>query len=287
VSDDATPRVAVVGLGRAGSALIRSLMRARVPVVAAVSRRGEGAPATALFHAKTFTHVRELDLVEIDIALLAIPDDALSDVAGELSQLARPPRIVAHLSGARGPSALAALGARAAAFHPLAALSPDEPVPAGALVAVDACTDDARALLLVLARALLLTPVVVDESVRALYHAGAAITANLSVALVQTAMELLVRAGVDDDTARRGLTTLLASTVQNLVRAPSLRAALTGAVARGDVGTIRSHLEALAFDADTEALYRALSLKLVPLSTATEEKRDEMREVLRGDDAEG
>lgn len=285
MSDKTTPRVAVVGLGRAGSALIRSLMRARVPIVAAVSRRGEGAPATALFHAKTYTHVRELDGIAVDVALLAIPDDALSDVSDELSHLEHPPRIVAHLSGARGPSALAALGERAAAFHPLAALSPDEPVPAGALVAVDACTDDARALLMALARALLLAPVVVDEGVRALYHAGAAITANLPIALVQTGVDLLIRAGIDDETARRGLTTLLASTVQNLERAPSLSAALTGAVARGDVGTIRTHLEALAFDPEILSLYRALSLRLVPLSLARD-KHAALAEVLRADDDE-
>jgi len=259
-------RVAVVGLGRAGSALVRSLVDADQEIVALVSAHATRAPADA--RAPIFTDVRALDGLPVDVCLLAVPDGALDDVARALAALDTPPSIVAHLAGARGPSALAALGERAAAFHPLAALARDVPVPKGALVAIDARGDAPRATLVSLARALGLAPVVVDEGSRALYHAGAVVTANLSLALVALGERLLARAGVDEATAHAGLAILLRSAAENLTRAPTIEAALTGPIARGDDETVRAHLVALGSDKEARAIYRALSRALVDHSPA-------------------
>ena len=71
-----------------------------------------------------------------------------------------------------------------------------------------------------------------------LYHAALALGANHLVTLVAQAMELLRAAGVDDP--GRMLGPLLGAALDNALRSGD--AALTGPVARGDVGTVAAHV---------------------------------------------
>ncbi|MBK5188088.1 MAG: DUF2520 domain-containing protein, partial [Gemmatimonadaceae bacterium] len=61
--------------------------------------------------------------------------------------------------------------------------------------------------------------------------------------------------------------TLLGAAAEN-VSALEPAAALTGPVARGDVETVRAHLDALADVPEILALYRALSREALPLAAA-------------------
>ena len=84
------------------------------------------------------------------------------------------------------------------------------------------------------------TPKALD---RVRYHAAAALMANGAAALAAAACELLQGAGLDD--GHRLLGPLLRSVADN-VEHSGLPAALTGPVRRGDVDTVRAHLEAIA-----------------------------------------
>ncbi|MGH2726683.1 MAG: DUF2520 domain-containing protein, partial [Actinomycetota bacterium] len=77
----------------------------------------------------------------------------------------------------------------------------------------------------------------VAEESRVLYHAALAIASNFTVALAGDAAELL------GDPAM--IAPLLAQTVDNVARLGADRA-LTGPIVRGDAGTVRMHLAALA-----------------------------------------
>ncbi len=84
-------------------------------------------------------------------------------------------------------------------------------------------------------------PVRVAEEVRPLYHAALAHGANHLVTLVRDCVETLERAGVRP--AERLVAPLLSAALDNALRHGDR--ALTGPVARGDVGTVRTHLREL------------------------------------------
>ena len=88
---------------------------------------------------------------------------------------------------------------------------------------------------------------------RTLYHAGLAHGANHLVTLVTEAMEILSAAGAEDPAGT--LRPLLTAALDNALDQGD--AALTGPIVRGDVGTVRAHLEDLVANApQTRAVVR-------------------------------
>ena len=84
-------------------------------------------------------------------------------------------------------------------------------------------------------------PVHVLEEQRALYHAALAHAANHLVTLVAHPPNCCSEAGVDDPA--KVLRPLLTAALDNTLREGDV--ALTGPVARGDVGTVSAHIEAI------------------------------------------
>jgi predicted short-subunit dehydrogenase-like oxidoreductase (DUF2520 family) len=79
--------------------------------------------------------------------------------------------------------------------------------------------------------------------------------------------------GADPDSAVEALLPLLQGTVDNLRRL-GLPDALTGPIARGDLGTVQRHLEALeAMAPDLLPAYRELGLQTMPVAAALGRKR--------------
>jgi predicted short-subunit dehydrogenase-like oxidoreductase (DUF2520 family) len=205
-----------------------------------------------------------------ELILIATPDDAILEVAGQLAAegaIARD-QVVLHLSGLLDKKALLPLeqsGAACGSFHPVQSVA--EPGTAaerlkGAYVGIEG---DERALVAAerLANTLRMVPVRIPAEAKPAYHAGAAFVANYTVALVGVAERLARSAGVPPDIAGRLYLPLLAGAVANLTQLGPA-AALTGAVRRGDVQTIQSHLEALA--PDDRELYRMVGRAAVLLA---------------------
>jgi predicted short-subunit dehydrogenase-like oxidoreductase (DUF2520 family) len=86
------------------------------------------------------------------------------------------------------------------------------------------------------------TPMWVAEADRVLYHAALAHGANHLVTLVAQSMDLLRTAGAADPASV--LRPLLTAALDNVLAYGD--AALTGPVVRGDITTIRAHVDALA-----------------------------------------
>jgi predicted short-subunit dehydrogenase-like oxidoreductase (DUF2520 family) len=99
------------------------------------------------------------------------------------------------------------------------------------------------------------------------------LVSNYVVTLVDMATRLWQQFGVDPDSAAEALLPLLQGTVDNLRRL-GLPDALTGPIARGDLGTVERHLEALAAAApDLLPAYRKLGLQTVLVAAALGRKR--------------
>jgi predicted short-subunit dehydrogenase-like oxidoreductase (DUF2520 family) len=242
----------IVGAGKVGSVLASRFRAAGYPIVGVTGRS-----ATSRLRISTLLPgVAVLSPAEVaaasDILILAVPDDALIAVAEELaaSGAVRRGQYVLHTSGRHGLDALAALtrlGARPIAFHPAMTFTGTtvdfERGPVFGLTAGPAERPVAEELV----AALRGVPMWVAEPDRALYHAALAHGANHLVTLVAQSMDLLRIAGAEDPAAV--LRPLLTAALDNVLAYGD--AALTGPVVRGDVTTIRAHVDALvAADVD-------------------------------------
>ncbi len=246
VGSSVGPSVGIVGAGRVGAVLAARLRAAGHDVVGVSG----SSPASRLRIETLLPGVAILappDVVRsADVVLLAVPDDHLVAVAEELAAVARRGQVVAHTSGRHGLDALAAfrrVGVRTLALHPAMTFTgTDVDLDRSAVFGVTADEAD-RAIAESLVADLGGSAMWVAEADRALYHSALAHGANHLVTLVAQSMDLLRASGAADPAAV--LRPLLSAALDNALAYGD--AALTGPVVRGDVTTVRAHLD--AFDA--------------------------------------
>jgi len=272
--------VGIIGAGRAGLSLGLALARADY-VVRLHARRSKPVPPSL----NLSTGPLPAWLARVDVIILAVPDDAVPAVASDLaaSRWVTEPQVVLHLSGALDREALSPLEPSQAALgslHPLQTLSDPATAPERLRGAVATVEGDARAVeaATALARGVGMEPVPISAEHKPLYHAAAVMASNFVVTLAGVAQRLFTSAGLPEDAARKALAALMAGALENL-RAAGPTAALTGPVARGDVETVRRHLEILR-GADAE-LYRTLSRAALAFAPLDAERRRAI-EVLLG-----
>jgi predicted short-subunit dehydrogenase-like oxidoreductase (DUF2520 family) len=196
-----------------------------------------------------------------------------------------------HTSGALGAEVLTpamAAGTQIGSFHPLVAFADTErAVEAlhGATVAIEA-DDQLAAMLASMAEAVGATPVRLAAGSKAAYHAAAVMAAGGFVALLDAIAELGRVAGLDEAAALAIYGPLIEGTLGN-ARALGVRAALTGPITRGDVGTLRAHLATLTAHApDVVELYVAAGRREIALAeergALAPEPARAMREAISG-----
>jgi predicted short-subunit dehydrogenase-like oxidoreductase (DUF2520 family) len=247
-----------VGSGRAAASLGRSFVRAGHRVV--IARRGASAESlAAALSAEVMAPAAMLAVA--DVTFLAVPDRLIGAAAAELARQAPvgAGRLVVHLSGSVGPEALQALAGRGyavGAIHPLQVLSGWR-IPPGTTFAIEA-DPAALPLLSQLVADLNGVEIALPPGARVRYHAAAVVAANLGMALLAEAVDLMASTGVDRRQALDGLAGLVRGGLEASLES-GLPQALTGPIVRGDVETVRRHLDAIAADPDLLAAYRAAS----------------------------
>jgi predicted short-subunit dehydrogenase-like oxidoreductase (DUF2520 family) len=202
----------------------------------------------------------KIELSSSGIVFLAVPDQAIEDVAARLERLNPARRLsFVHLSGALGLGVLDALR-----DHPLGSFHPLQSFPAprgpsafrGITVAVDATSPQLMRRLRALARAVGAKPRRVGDGDRALYHAAAVYASNYVDVVIAEAVRLLSELGWSEADATVALLPLVEGALAGIRERGPVKA-LTGPIRRGDAGTVRRHLEALD-GLDRGAEYRML-----------------------------
>ncbi len=242
------PIIGIVGAGAVGTALGVALSRAGWPIHAVASRdAGRRKRFRSLVDVARVFADPEPILDEVELIILAVPDDAIGPLAGSLRMYSGQAMI--HTSGALGAEVLApamAAGTQIGAFHPLVAFADTERAVAalrGATVAIEG-DDDLAAMLADMAEAIGASPVRLAPGSKAAYHAAAVLAAGGFVALLDAIAELGRVAGLDESGSLAIYGPLIEGTLGN-ARTLGIRAALTGPITRGDVGTLRTHIETL------------------------------------------
>ena len=265
------PIIGIVGAGAVGTALGVALDRAGWPIHAVASRDSARRERFRSLVPGVRAFIDAAPLVEeVELIVLAVPDDALSGVAGELHMYSGQAMI--HTSGLFGAEVLAsamAAGTQVGSFHPLVAFADLERAVAalrGATIAIEG-DDQLTDLLARMAEALGATPVRLAPGAKPAYHAAAVLAAGGFDALLDAIAELGRVAGLDEAGSLAIYGALIEQTLGN-ARSLGIAAALTGPMTRGDRGTVRSHLSALAAHAPAVIpVYLALADREVAIAT--------------------
>jgi len=277
--------IGVIGSGAVGGALARAMAAAGGNVIAVTARNVYHAKALAerIPGCQAFATPDEVTAAS-DLVLLAVPDDTITPLAKRIRWSAG--QRVIHLSGAMSARALAAAtecDATVAALHPLMtftralAESPIDEIQTrlrGCVWALETQDDALRGALQQMVTALGGQVTLLDEEDRIPYHISGVLASNYVVTLIGAAVALWESFGEDATLARGALLPLLRASVENLGNMEPA-AALSGPIARGDVGTLRAHLDWLASAAHTSPeanalrdAYLALAQLTVPLAEA-------------------
>jgi predicted short-subunit dehydrogenase-like oxidoreductase (DUF2520 family) len=266
------PIIGIVGAGAVGTALGVALTRGGWPIHAVASRDAA--------RRERFRSLVDVDRVfvdpepildEVELIVLAVPDDAIARLAGSLRMYSGQAMI--HTSGALGAEVLApamAAGTQIGAFHPLVAFADTERAVAalhGATVAIEG-DDQLAGMLADMAEAVGATAVRLAPGSKAAYHAAAVLAAGGFVALLDAIAELGQVAGLDEAGSLAIYGPLIEGTLGN-ARALGIQAALTGPMTRGDVGTLVTHLATLRAHAPGVVdLYVAAARREIELAEA-------------------
>jgi predicted short-subunit dehydrogenase-like oxidoreductase (DUF2520 family) len=206
-----------------------------------------------------------------DLVFITTPDGAIEQVASQTKWTQG--QSVVHCSGADSTAILKKAredGANVGVFHPLQTFAgvqqAIENIP-GTTFAIEA-EEPLRTTLKEMAQALGGSWIQIKAEDKAAYHAAAVFASNYFVTLVKMAADLWQTFEIPPDQAIKALLPLIRGTLHN-IETIGLPQCLTGPVARGDIGTIRKHLNEIS--QKTPALlsaYKELSLQTIPIALA-------------------
>lgn len=271
--------IGIIGCGAVGGTLARALAASGASVASVAARHLEHAEALAAHipGCRALASVEEVAATS-RLVILAVPDDTIVPLAQRIPWSAG--QWVLHLSGAIGARALASAaerGAAVAALHPLMTFtrglveSPIEEILTrlrGCVWALETDDEALRGALEEMVTALGGRIAYLGAGDRIPYHISGVLASNYVVTLIGAASALWESFGADAQLAREALLPLLRASVENLgVMEPP--AALSGPIARGDVGTLRAHLDWLSSAARTSAEMRALRDAYVAMARLT------------------
>ena len=286
--DKSTP-IGFIGAGAVGGSLAVALHRAGYPVAAVASRT----PASAQTFADRIPGCVPRDGFQeladsVGFVFITTSDDAIAAVCDSVTW--RPGQGVAHCSGAASLDPLQSAidaGALVGGFHPLQAFSSVEEgarnIP-GSTFGIET-GPELRDYLERMALDVGGNPIFLNAEDKVLYHLSGVLMGNLLAVLASVSASVWPKFGHDRDEGRRALTPMMSAVARNL-DALGVPQGVAGPYPRGDVGTIRKHLEALKASApEYLPLYCELALAGLPFAVEkgalSQELADEIAQIVR------
>lgn len=281
--------ISIIGAGKLGGALAIALNKKNFSIDNLIARNFETAEKVAkLINPKPkILPADDFSEIASDVILIATQDSEIETVADRLAERLKTTPFVFHTSGSLSSEVLRrlkAVGCFVGSIHPLVSIS-DAARGADRFADAYFCVEgDAEAVEIAEAIVGRLggKSFSVAAEYKILYHAAAVTACGHLVALIDAAIEMLTKCGLDAEDAREILTPLVKSTVSNL-ETQTTAEALTGTFARADVETLRRHLETLRANVAPETLeiYLRLGERSLPLAAAQGASRANL-EKMRG-----
>lgn len=279
-------KITIIGVGRVGGALAIALSGKGFEVENLVVRNDKTAHKISEF-IEPMPKISTLDEVfEIssDIVFITTQDFEIENAARKLAgKIKNEKPFVFHTSGSLSSEILKPLqenGCLTGSIHPLVSLS--EAVLGARRFADSYFCVEGDASAVETARKIVEElggkPFTIETKHKILYHASAVTACGHLVALIDVAIEMLTKCGLDENSAKETLLPLIKSTVENL-EVQSTAEALTGTFARADAKTFEKHLAALDESVSDEA--KEIYLQLGARSTHLAERQGANAENLK------
>ncbi len=243
--------IAILGLGKVGTAVGFLLRQAGYRIVAVASRSQASLnQGIAYTGGKPYLNFSAAALTA-NCIIITTTDDSIAHVCKKIAseRCIRPGNKVIHMSGAGGLDLLQSAqdaGAHVACIHPLQSFADVE----GAIRNIPGSTfgitsgDEIKEWSVQMVRDLGGVPFFVADADKPLYHAAACIASNYLTTIIHMVEEIYQSLGLSSEDTIRAIWPLVMGTIANIETKGTVQA-LTGPVARGDSGTIKKHAEAL------------------------------------------
>jgi len=270
--------IAIIGTGRIGSNLALALLRSGHHLVAVVDEDAECARRCAQACGGGVVAVAYESLPPgLSLIFVAVPDDRIEEAARRLAstEVVTQETIVCHLSGSLAADVLSPLRAqtmRLVACHPLQTFS--SPLAGGeAFFDIYFCLqgdEGAWQRLKRVVQRLRGRAFVLAEEKKPLYHLACVLAANYFVGLAFLVQQILHRVDIE---SLQIMGPLWQTTLENILR-QGPEQALTGPIVRGDVETVRRHLEEIKKEfPQLLKVYQDLGLCLLDLARKRSDKK--------------
>jgi predicted short-subunit dehydrogenase-like oxidoreductase (DUF2520 family) len=290
-------KIAIIGLGRTGTAVGYLLHKAGYPIVAVTCSSHASLQDRARYTGgRAFTADANAEAASLATCIfITTPDDSIAPVCNEIVQKGgiKPGDKVIHMSGSGGLDLLEPArkaGAMVASIHPLQSFADVEGAILNIPFSIFGITADEslREWSAGLVRELDGIPFEIPGAIKPLYHAAACMSSNYLTTLINVAEEIYLSLGMSRDEATRAFWPLIAGTLKNIETKGSVQA-LTGPISRGDSGTIEEHIRFFRekFPSYLPA-YCAMGLLTVDLATKKNtlapERAEAIKKILKGEE---
>ncbi|MEO8402249.1 MAG: DUF2520 domain-containing protein [Gammaproteobacteria bacterium] len=212
------------------------------------------------------------ELPTVDVTFITTSDDRIEEICQQLVSLnlLKPSSIVVHCSGALSSDILlAAKTAKCsiASVHPIRSFAnPKEIVNTfqGTFCSLEG-DEETKLIMARLFEAIGGIMLVIHKENKKRYHAATVIANNYLVTLHYHAVQNFIQSGIEEPAANNLVSTLMSDAFNNLKTLPHSKT-LTGPIQRGDIKTIKGHIESFEDDTVSKNIYSSLGRGTLPLT---------------------
>ena len=199
-----------------------------------------------------------------ELIVIAVQDDRLENVVTKLASTLKfnSNPLVVHTSGIQESTIMKSLlqkGAKIASIHPAASFPQNKILPLKDVRFGVEGNNSEEATELV--KSIGGIPFVIDTGKKALYHAACTFASGYLSALLTVSEELMEQAGVESP--KNIISDLAGSALEGWDEAGF--SAITGSIARGDVDSVRKHVDSIGKKDENRAVYSEVGLKTIEL----------------------
>lgn len=257
-------KISIIGAGNVATQLALALRKAGHSIVQICNRSNDAGEELAKTVGATFTSNFK-GLEDADVYIIAVKDDAISDVA---SQLKLKGKIVVHTSGTKTAEILSFSSESFGVFYPLQTMTKLSKVDFSNIpILIEGSNVETRKVLSKLAKTLSKNIHEVDEVQRQWVHVAAVFANNFTNHMYTLSERLLLDHGLGFDI----LKPLIMQSVANLGN-HSPKELQTGPAARHDSMTIEKHVQLLADHKRLQKIYEILTASILAQSQVSKLK---------------
>lgn len=269
-------KIGFIGAGRVGCSIGKYLSVSGIDIAGYYDISAEAADSAAAFtDSESFSKIEEL-VLHSSLLFLTTPDGRIQDTWETIRPLSIAQKIICHCSGALPSDAFTGIektGAAGCSFHPMLPFSDrfsSYEQLKHSFFTIEGQKDAVKTVS-ELFTGLGNTVCQIPGECKPKYHAAASILSNQVIAALDTGYRLLEECGFSREDARQATKELVVQNIENVLRHDCAQA-LTGPIERGDIQTVRKHLNCL--NEEDQNLYQTLGLKLVQIAKMKNPSRD-------------